>query len=236
MNSFDMVWSPGTATNLTAAPFIPDAPPVVHGMNHADERADDMRLRILNAVADALRAAGRDITDMEPIVAMADLTVRQIGDEFGCMDQLIIALVEQLCAPVVEPLARQPTEASFEMQLLEFSNRLVDAYASSHLRNLYRIALAAAIKHISIGRAFYQRGPGGLTAELARFIRDAHEVGAIHAPDSLQLASHFVALLRADVDLSGTSVSPQNRRDVTRVIELFHSGIRTGEKHAPTDC
>lgn len=236
MNSFDMAWSPGTAKDLPVDLFIPDAPPVVHGMNHADERDDDMRLGILDAVANALRAAEHDITDMEPIVAMADLTVRQIGDEFGSMDELVIALVEQLCASVVEPLASQPTEASFEMQLHEFANRLVDAYASSHLRSLYRIALAAAIRHIGIGRAFYQRGPGGLTAELARFIRNAHEVGAIHAPDSFQLASHFVALLRADVDLSGTSVSPQKRRDVTRAIELFHSGIRTGERHAPTDC
>ncbi|MGH8177515.1 MAG: TetR/AcrR family transcriptional regulator C-terminal domain-containing protein [Steroidobacter sp.] len=142
---------------------------------------------------------------------------------------------------MLEPLGRPPTETSFETQLLEFANRVADAYSFSHLRGLYRIALTDAVRHTGTGRIFYQRGPGLLTAELARFIHGAQRAGVIRNADSRQLASHFMALLRAGLDLADTFPSdmsnrpPRKKGDVSRAMNLFYAGIRAGERDASTD-
>ncbi|MCX7512271.1 TetR/AcrR family transcriptional regulator C-terminal domain-containing protein [Frateuria hangzhouensis] len=229
MNSLDMAWSPMPGTSLSGNLVAPAEPP------HASAHRIDARSIILDAVGEILRTTGRGVTEIEAAVALAGLTAAQVEVEFGSMDSLVIALVEQLCASVLEPLAQPPTQASFRIQLLAFSNRLVNAYSCSHLRGLYRVALTAAIRHIGTGPAFYQRGPGGLTAELARFIREAHDAGAIHAPNHFQLASHLVALLRADMDLSETGGSSSKAGDVSCAVEMFLSGVQTGEGDATAD-
>jgi hypothetical protein len=242
MNALDVAWTSGTAAGSPDGIVMPDGLPVAGGMEHASGHNDDARARILDEAAEALRTAGSDITDIESVVAMMRrTTARQIDDEFGGMDGLVAALAEQLCASMLEPLDRPPTAASFKGQLLEFADRLVDAYSFSHLRGLYRIAVAAATRLADHGRTFYLHGPGLLTTELARFISDAHDAGLIRTGDSPRLANHLVALLRADMNLSdpAPSTRPNNsllrKGNVSRAIELFCSGIWAGENDASTD-
>ena len=233
MSSLDVASYPSNAAHLVAEVAAPDIQVV------ARERSDNPRSMILREVAEALRTAGNGVTDIETVVAMTQVSARRIADEFGSMNGLVIALAEQLSASMLEPLDRRPAETSFETQLFEFANRIADAYSFSHLRGLYRIALTDAVRNIGTGRTFYERGPGLLMAELARFIHRAQKAGVIRGADCHELASHFMALMRAGLDLSDIFPSdtsnrpPRKEGDVSRIVSLFYTGIRTGESHVP---
>jgi hypothetical protein len=193
---------------------------------------------ILIEVADALRAAGSGITSIQAVIAATTISSQEIADEFGDSSALMIALVEMLATSMLEPLDDCTTETSFQQKLLAFGNRVTDERVAPQLKCLYRIALTEVIRNTGTGLHFYKHGLGLVTAELARFFRGAQAAGIVLEEDSRHLASHFMALLRADLDLSGTlppapsKAVPREPKNIPRIIELFCAGIQSGAKDA----
>jgi hypothetical protein len=121
-------------------------------------------------------------------------------------------------------------------RLLEFGQCVTDIYATSHLRGLYRIAITESIRHTGLGRGFYEVGPGRLTQRLADFLQIAQAEGALRRVDPHLLASHFLSLLRANVDVVDTfphdlAASPVARGAYVRnVVDLLCDGINGGRQ------
>lgn len=200
--------------------------------------AANRRYAILNEVADALRAADGNVTSIEAAIAATDLGTQEIAAAFGNNRALVIALAEMLAGSLMEPLEGVTTAASFRHKLLAVGHRVTNEHTVSQLKSLYRIALTEVIRNTGIGPEFYKRGPGSLTAGLARFFEDAQAAGIVGEDDSRYLASHFLALLRAGFDLSDTfppdrSTDLSNTQgDVSRIVDLFCAGIHTGARNA----
>ena len=80
----------------------------------------------------------------------------EVTAEFGSMHGLILEMVSDLSAAIVQPLERQVTDRTVRDVLIEFGNRFANAYSVSHLVALYRIALTEATRHSDIAKRIFR--------------------------------------------------------------------------------
>lgn len=192
------------------------------------------RATIMGKVATVLRDADASTTNIESAIARTSVSMQEISANFGGSRELLLAMVSQLSDSMSAPLTTASTTPDWRQRLLEFGQCVTEVYATSHLRGLYRIAITESIRHTGLGRDFYEIGPGRLEQRLADFLQLAQAEGALRCADPHLLASHFLSLLRANVDVVDTFpddlvTSPVARGAYVRnVVDLFCDGINGG--------
>lgn len=192
------------------------------------------RATIMDELAAVLRDADASTTNIESAIARSSISSQDIAAKFGSKRELLLAMVAELSDSMSAPLEIGSNKPDLKQRLVEFGQRVTDSYANSHLRALYRIAITEAIRHTGLGHDFYEVGPGRLTQRLADFLRHAQTEGALRRGDPQMLASHFLSLLRANVDVTDTLAyelaTSRVARDayVRKVVDLFCAGIDRG--------
>jgi hypothetical protein len=187
----------------------------------------------MEKLATVLRDSDDSTTSIESAMARTNVSAQEISAEFGGSRQLLVAMVSELSESMSAPLTAG-AQSGFKQGLLEFGQRVMETYATSHLRGLYRIAITESIRHTGLGRDFQEAGPGRLSQRLTDFLQIAQAEGALRRGDPHLLAGHFLALLRANVDMADTfpselATSPVARaRYVRNVVDLFCDGINRG--------
>lgn len=190
------------------------------------------RATTIAELATVLRSSNGSTTNIESAIAKTSVSAQEIAAEFGGNRNLILAMVSQLSDAMSAPLTIGSSKAGLRQRLLEFGQCVTDIYATSHLRDLYRIAITESIRHTGLGRDFHEVGPGRLTQRLADFLQVAQAEGALGSADPHLLASHLLASLRANLDIADTFSHATSRvADVTyvrNVVDLFFDGIDGG--------
>lgn len=169
-------------------------------------------------------------TNIESAIAETSVSAQDIATHFGSNRELILFLVSQLSDSMLAALAPASTSAELRRRLLEFGQRVTAVY-SSYLRSLYRIVITESIRHTGLGRDFYEVGPGRLTQHLTDFLQTAQAEGALGAGNPHLLASHFLASLRANLDIADTflpATNPAAHAHVQQIVDLFLDGINGG--------
>lgn len=169
-------------------------------------------------------------TNIESAIAETTVSAQDIATHFGSNRKLILAMVSQLSDSMAAVLSPASTSTEVRSRLIAFGQRVTDVY-SSYLRGLYRIAITESIRHTGLGKDFYEVGPGRLTRRLAEFLQSAQADGLLGAGDPYLLASHFLAAMRANLDIADTflpSTHPAANTHVQPVVELFMDGIDGG--------
>lgn len=169
-------------------------------------------------------------TNIESAILKSNISMQEIVDTFGSKQQLLIAMVAQLSDAMSATLTANSTQPELRERLLEFGQCVARTYASSHLRNLYRIAITESIRHTGLGRDFYDAGPGRLTQRLAESIKAAQARGELRRADPQLLASHFLSLLRANVDMAAFFPGDLGA-DVSAVVDVFCDGVNPEHRH-----
>lgn len=192
------------------------------------------RVTIMEKLATVLRDPDDSTTNIESAMARTNISAQEVVAEFGSSRQLLVAMVSELAESMSAPLADGSNKLDLRQGLVEFGQRVMETYATSHLRGLYRIAITESIRHTGLGRDFHEVGPGRLSQRLTDFLQTAQAEGALRRGDPHLLAGHFLALLRANVDMAETfpsdlATSPAARaRYVRNVVDLFCDGIVRG--------
>ena len=164
------------------------------------------RLEIMAAVAESLRQMAETATNIQSVVNRTDISAQDVIGEFGSMHGLTLALVSQLTDALSRPLQELPQgKEEFTDCLLRFGQGLAEAYCSSHVRALYRIAITESMRNSALAPDFFEAGPNLLTQRLASFLEGAHQAGAIRLGDSRLAADYFLSLMRAGLDLIDSS-------------------------------
>jgi hypothetical protein len=190
---------------------------------------------IVAELATVLRNADTSTTNIESAIARTNFSVQLICAIFGGKRELVLEMASQLSDSMCASLITGSTKPDLRQRLLEFGHRVIDVLATTHWRSLYRIAMTESIRHTGLARDFHEVGPGRLTQRLADFLRIAQGKRALGSGDPRLLASHFLALLRANLDATETfsqelAVSPVARDAYVRnVVELFCRGINGGK-------
>jgi hypothetical protein len=208
--------------------------PVMNTNQAVDQRS---RATIMSELATVLGRTDASTTSIESAIAKSGVPMQEISAKFGGTRELVLAMVAQLSDLMSAPLTIDSQEASFTQRLVEFGQRVIDFYATSHLRSLYRIAVTESIRHTGLGRDFYEVGPGRLTQRLTHFLQTAQAASALRCGEPAHLlASHFLSLLRAELDETDAlphevATNPLVRSAYVRnVVDLFCGGINGGGK------
>lgn len=221
--------------------------PLAEAMNHStlseatphsslpDQNADiDHRQGVIDVIMKALQAVDGGVTDIESVLDKTNLSNEAVLKHFENMHAVVIALVESLAEALSRPLKMSTTSMPLRETLIHFGKRITAKECRWQLISLYRIALTESIRNREAGGDFYHRGPGRVTAELARII-ERHQVrGTVRAEDSYVLASQFMALLRVNLD-EGNVARTSGPSHVFEIVDLFCSGLQTGASHAHAD-
>lgn len=187
------------------------------------------RATIMQEVAKVLRDTDAS-TNIESAVLRSSVSMQEVADTFGSSRDLLLAMVAELSEVMSASLAADSMQLGLRERLIEFGQCVADIYATSHLRNLYRIAITESIRHTGLGRDFYDAGPGRLAQHLAAFLAAAQTAGELRRADPHLLASHFLSLLRASVDL--VEFCPRDlAADVFAVVDVFCDGVNREHPH-----
>ncbi|MBN9617577.1 MAG: hypothetical protein BGO25_15765 [Acidobacteriales bacterium 59-55] len=190
---------------------------------------------IISAVAHVLCEERATVTNIESAVDKAGIDRDDVIAKFGSMHGLILEMVSDLSGALTQPLEDRATDRTVRDVLIDFGNRLANAYSVSHLIALYRIALTEATRHSGIGRKFFKRGPGKLTKCLAQYLEfSARRFSQIPIDNPKRVAETFLSLLGDNVELfdamasTRTSAAKDHGDAVIEAVELFCHGIVTG--------
>ena len=190
---------------------------------------------IISAVADVLSEERATATNVESAVDKAGIDRDEVTAKFGSMHGLILEMVSDLSGAIMQPLEDHTMDRTVRDVLIDFGNRLANAYSVSHLVALYRIALTEATRHSGIGGEFFERGPGKLTMCLARYLEySAQRFNQLRINNPKRVADNFLSLLRDALELSDamaatrTSSAKDHNDAVIEAVELFCHGIVIG--------
>lgn len=189
---------------------------------------------IIDALVKALSNASGRMTNIESVIAESGVSAQDIAATFASNRELILEMASQLSESMSSALGPASTSADLRQRLIELGQRVTEVY-SSYLRGLYRIAITESIRHTGLGRDFYDIGPGRLEQRLADFLQAAQLRNLLDGGNHHLLASHFLAALRANLDIADTFVpatNPAATTQVHHVVDLFLNGIDAGGHRA----
>jgi AcrR family transcriptional regulator len=193
------------------------------------------RATIMAELATVLRDGDTGTTNIESAIARTSVSMQEIAASFGGKRELLLAMVSQLSDSMSAPLTAGSATPDLRQRLMDFGQGVTNTYANSHLRGLYRIAITESIRHTGLAREFHEAGPGRLTQRLADFLQIAQAGGVLRRADPHLLASHFLSLLRANLDIPDTfprdlATRPIGREYVRNAVDLFCRGIDGGRQ------
>jgi hypothetical protein len=200
-------------------------------------RSGDAKKAIICRVANVLRQERATATNIESAVDKAGVERDEVIAQFGSMRCLILEMVSDLSEELIQPLENDPMDRAMRDVLLEFGNRIAATYSVSHLIALYRITLSEATRHSGIGKDFFDRGPGRLTACLARYLEAAAgRSNQIRSSEAKRVADNFLSLLGDALECSDwmavtrTATARDHRCAVADAVDLFCRGLVMGDR------
>lgn len=198
-------------------------------------RASHAKKIIMSKVADVLREEQTKATNIESAVDKASIGRDVVIATFGSMHCLILEMVSDLSEELIRPLENHPMDRTMRDVLIEFGDLLAHTYSVSHLIALYRITLSEATRHSGIGRDFFERGPGRLTACIAHYLESSTKrFNQVRIGDAKRIAESFLSLLGDTLEYSDwmtvtrTAFAKDRRDAVVEAVDLFYYGIVRG--------
>ncbi|GLS32549.1 transcriptional regulator, TetR family [Mesorhizobium albiziae] len=199
-------------------------------------RSKSRRQTLLEAAAKVFFEQGYAATSIDAIIERAGGSKRNIYNEFGNKEGLFSAIVTESADKVLSTLVIDEIEEhDLRQTLTVFGQHLMAVYMSPALIGIYRIAVTEANRFPDLVKSFYEQGPSRATSRLAEVLEGAKQRGEIRADDCLQVADHFVGMIRGNLHLQvvlGLRAPPSEeeaRKAVGSAVGVFLNGVRPGQ-------
>lgn len=136
-------------------------------------------------------------TTMLDIACSAGASKETIYRHFGCKDALFSEVMRRRSARVMSAGEDGALCGSPPQVLSNLALNLLHLLTSDESLGLYRVVVAETPREPELGRIFYSQGPGRLLAQLADYLRQAEQKGALRVPDPERAASLFIGAVVA---------------------------------------
>jgi AcrR family transcriptional regulator len=157
------------------------------------------RRQVMDGARAAFLNAGFDGASMNDIARAAGVSKGTLYAYFESKEQLFEALIRQDKEQQAERLCVFPPEGGdLGVLLREFGRRLVEMTMRPEAIAQVRIVIAATARFPSLGRAFYEAGPGYGIRRLAEQLEAFSKRGALNVADPEIAARQFIILCCAD--------------------------------------
>ncbi len=157
------------------------------------------RRQVIDGARAAFLNAGFDGASMNDIARAAGVSKGTLYAYFNSKEQLFEALIRQDKEQQAERLCIFPPEGGDPGVLLrDFGRRLVELTMRPEAIAQVRIVIAATARFPSLGRAFYEAGPGYGIRRLAEQLEAFSKRGALNIADPEVAARQFINLCCAN--------------------------------------
>ncbi len=157
---------------------------------------------IVEAAARVFLDQGYGAASMDAIAVGAGVSKQTVYSHFGAKDALFGAVVEGKCNELLAPVSLPPVSGQDHGEALkEIAKRFLDTVLASPSMALFRVVVAESSRFPELAEIFYRAGPAVAIANLAAYLGEMDEAGALKVADAASSARLFFAMLRGDLYL-----------------------------------
>lgn len=194
--------------------------------------AVELRAAILEAASEVFLQEGYQGASIEAVIDRVGGSKRAIYSHFGGKQELFAALVAEASSKVIGAASPGNVEGKdIEDTLRTIGLQLSRVLMAPTTLGLYRAVMAEGPRQPDVARAFFENGPGRVSARLAQLLEQFAARGVISIADGQRAAERFIGMLRDDVHLQavlGLRAPPgeaEMAESVAQVVRIFIHGI-----------
>ena len=176
-------------------------------------------------------------TSMDEIAALARVSKQTVYKHFAGKERLFIEIVTKMVNEISDPIYHEVLSivesGDIEADLRDLARRLLHAVVQPRLLQLRRLVIGEANRFPTLGRTFYECGPGRTMGALAAVFERLSVRDVLHLDDSALAAAHFNWLIMSaplnEAMLLGTDELPAPvdlERHIDSAIRVFLAAYR----------
>ena len=166
--------------------------------------ARPQRARILHAAFTAFMRSGFAATSTLAIATAANVSKRELYDEFGSKEALLGACIRARAERMREPvrLAMVGDRASLVRVLVAFGTAMLREASDPAVIGVFRLAITEATRSPQVARLLDEAGRAANRVALTGFLAQAQAARLVVSGDADAMAARFLALLWGDLMVS----------------------------------
>jgi len=158
-------------------------------------RSERKRLAIVEAATILFLENGYRGTSMEQIATVARVSkqtvYRHFSDKEALFNAIVTATVNEASDTVATAVHELPDSGDLAADLRALAHRELELVMQPQILRLRRLVTAEAARFPSLGRMFFERGPGRTIAELATVFERLAGEGKLQISDGVLAATQF---------------------------------------------
>ncbi len=199
----------------------------------APTRRDAKRAKIVAVAKTLFFREGYVGASMAEIAAQVGGSKATLYTHFRSKEELLIAVVQDVMAPVIEEVDAGPPPDDFRAWLSWLGRLSFRKLTSYDLLSLQRLAQGEALRFPEIGQIFYEQGVVPSLAAISGPFLQAMDTGVLRRSDPRQAAELFIELCtgwhlrRVLWNIAPAPSDAEIERNVETAIDVFMAGYAT---------
>ena len=194
-------------------------------------RAERRRTALLDAARTVFVERGYAEATLDDVIARAGGSRATLYKQFGGKEGLFAAVIGEICAGMVAPLADARAHRPPEDALLAFGRSFMASLMAPDSLALYRAVIGNAQQVPGLATAVYRSGPIVAAERLAAFLRQWQGLGLIDLADPDLAARHFLEMVKGDLHFRAlVGVDRPSQQEIVScvksAVELFMASAR----------
>lgn len=158
------------------------------------------RKAMLAAATSVFLKRGFEAATLDEVIERSGGSRATLYSQFGGKEGLFAAIIEDLCAAIMAPLAGglEPTRAPKEV-LTAFAGRFLGRLLEPANVGLYRLVIGEAQRFPELGRRVFAAGPAAAAETLVAYLRAETRRGRLHVRQPDMAARVFLEMIKGDL-------------------------------------
>ena len=194
-------------------------------------RAERRRTALLESARAVFVERGYGEATLDDVIARAGGSRATLYKQFGGKEGLFAAVIADICARIVAPLADADDRAPEEV-LLAFGRSFMAALMAPDGLALYRAVIGNSHHAPELAMAVYRSGPAAAAEHLAFYLRRWGDLGLIEVTNPDLAARHFLEMVKGDLHFRALiRFAPPSEAEmddcVRSAVRLFIDAVQT---------
>ncbi len=169
-------------------------------MTESIETPDTKRQAIMQAATRLFLTNNYRSVSMDKIAQAAPVSKATLYNYFDSKNALLMAIVAQLCASLLQTITQTLSTAdNVEQTLQKIAAAFVELLYSPDGLAIYRLVIAETHEFPELGQMVYDNGAKLALSQLETYLQQLHESGRFNIPDAHFAADAFFSLLKSDL-------------------------------------